>query len=408
MSTENPQESMVWGGVDTHADTHTAAVVDHLGRQLGAAEFKAVHKGYFQLWNWMNTYGQVAAVGIEGTGSYGAGLSRFLQALDAETVEVDRPNRQTRQREGKSDTADALAAARAVLSGRAAGTPKAATGGVEALRVLTVARRSAVKARTQAILQIRDLIVTAPSPLREQLQPLPAPARIQTCARLRPNSVHDPHNAVKTALRALARRCQTLTTEIQQHDHHIQQLCAQINPALLSARGVGPQTAAALLIAAGDNPHRLRSRAAFAALCGAAPVPASSGKTGTRHRLNRGGNRQANHALWTIAVNRLRTDPRTQTYRNRRRAQGKTNPEIIRCLKRYIANEIHTLLTNPPPTPDPQQLRALRQQARITLQTAANHLQTTPTRLSQLERGLQHNTPLTTRYHTWLTTQQPN
>ena len=138
------------------------------------------------------------------------------------------------------------------------------------------------------------------------------------------------------------------------------------------------------------------------------PVPASSGKTGTRHRLNRGGNRQANRALWTIAVNRLRSDPRTQTYRNRRRAQGKTNPEIIRCLKRYIANEIHTLLTNPPPTPDPQQLRALRQQARITLQTAAHHLQTTPTRLSQLERGLHHDTTLTTRYHTWLTTQQPN
>lgn len=218
----------------------------------------------------------------------------------------------------------------------------------------------------------------------------------------------DPRNAVKAALKALARRCQTLTTEIRQHDHHIQQLCAQINPALLSAPGVGPQTAAALLIAAGDNPHRLRSRAAFAALCGAAPTPASSGKTGTRHRLNRGGNRQANRALWTIAVNRLRSDPRTQTYRNRRRAQGKTNPEIIRCLKRYIANEIHTLLTNPPPTPDPQQLRALRQQARITLQTAAHHLQTTPTRLSQLERGLHHSTTLTTRYHTWLTTQQPN
>lgn len=397
----------VYGGVDTHGEFHVAAAVDQFGRRLGTATFGADTSGYSRLWAWMGSFGVVEVVGVEGTGSYGAGLSRYLAKKGERVVEVDRPDRQLRYHKGKSDTTDAVGAAHAALSGRAATTPKAGTGAVECLRALDVTRRSAVKARTQASNQIRDLIRTAPAPLRERLGTYSPHTRIRVCARLRPTGIHDPTNATKTALRALARRYQTLTEEINQLDQSITQLCADLNPALLGAQGVGPTTAAALLIAAGDNPHRIRNQAAFAALCGTNPIPASSGNT-QRHRLNRGGNRQANRALHTIAINRLQYDPRTQTYATRRQTEGKTKRETLRCLKRYITREIYQLITNPPPTPTGQQLRTARTATNITLTTAAEHLNTYPIRLSQLERGLTHNTQLATRYHQWLTTHHPN
>lgn len=345
----------VYGGVDTHGEFHVAAVVDQSGRRLGTATFGADSGGYDRLWVWMRSFGDLNTVGVEGSGSYGAGLSRYLADKGERVVEVDRPDRQLRYRKGKSDTTDAVGAAHAALSGRAATTPKAGTGAAECLRALDVTRRSAVKARTQASNQIRDLIRTAPAPLRERLGTYNTHTRIRVCARLRPTGIHDPTNATKTALRALARRYQTLTEEINQLDQSITQLCADLNPALLGAQGVGPTTAATLLIAAGDNPHRIRNQAAFAALCGTSPIPASSGNT-QRHRLNRGGNRQANRALHTITINRLQHDPRTQTYATRRQTEGKTKRETIRCLKRYITREIYQLITNPPPTPTGPQL----------------------------------------------------
>lgn len=397
----------VYGGVDTHGEFHVAAAVDQLGRQLGAATFGADTDGYDRLWVWMRSFGVLETVGVEGTGSYGAGLSRYLVAKGERVVEVDRPDRQLRYRKGKSDATDAVAAAHAAASGRAKTTPKTGTGGAECLRALDVARRSAVKARTQASNQIRDLIRTAPAALREHLQTYTPRTRIRVCARLRPTGIHDPTNATKTALRTLARRYQALTEEINQLDQALTQLCADLNPALLGAQGVGPQTATALLIAAGDNPHRLRNQAAFAALCGTNPIPASSGNT-QKHRLNRGGNRQANRALHTIAINRLQRDPRTKTYATRRQTEGKTKRETLRCLKRYIAREIYQLITNPPQTPTGPQLRTARTTAGITLQTAAQHLNTHPIRLSQLERRLTHDTQLATRYHQWITTHHPN
>lgn len=399
------QPDGVTGGVDTHSRIHVAAIVNMVGAILGTASFPATTAGYVELLAWMVTFGTVVGVGVEGTGSYGAGLARYLAANHVNVVEVNRPNRQLRRRRGKSDTTDAESAARAALNGEATALPKTGDGNVEAIRVLRVARRSAVKASTQAANQIRDLIITAPNELREQLINLNTTARIAHCARFRPGAVTEPGEATKQSLRCLARRHQALRSETAELDQALHKLCVATNPALLGALGVGPEVAAALLIAAGDNPERMRNDASFAALCGASPIEASSGKT-TRHRLNRGGNRDANNALWRIVMVRLTSDPDTKTYRARRRTEGKGDREIIRCLKRYIAREIHQLLTNPPATIDGANLRTTRTTSKLTLQNAAHHLGTQPTRLSQLERGLLHDNNLATRYQTWLTTQQ--
>lgn len=393
----------VTGGVDTHADQHVCAVVDAVGRILGTASFPATTAGYRRLLGWLAGHGRLVRVGIEGTGSYGAGLARFLAGEQVEVVEVNRPNRQTRRLRGKSDTVDAEAAARAALNGEASATPKTGDGPVEAIRVLRLARRSAIKARTQAANQIRDLIVNAPAELRARLRDLDTTHRVATCARFRPGPVTDPTEAIKTALRSLARRHLQLTAEIDTLDDHLRVLCIAANPALLGARGIGVEVAATLLVTAGDNPHRMRSEAAFAALCGASPVEASSGKT-IRHRLNQGGDRQANNALWRIVMVRLTCCERTQAYAKARRAEGKTRREIIRCLKRYVAREIYQLLTAPPTVPVGADLRAARTTASISLATAATALDTQPTRISELERGLHHNAELAFRYHDWLTT----
>jgi transposase len=317
--------SPVTGGVDTHKDTHTAAVLDATGRLLGHRQFPATPAGYAQLLAWLGGHGELDKVGVEGTGAYGAGLARFLQTAGVELVEVDRPDRKARRQQGKSDPVDAEAAARAAQAGRAVGVPKGRDGGVEALRALRIARRSAVAARAQAQTQMTSMIVTAAA---------------------------DPATATVIALRALARRHQQLSAEITELDALIAPLVTAINPALCALVGVGPEVAGQLLVTAGDNPHRLRSEAAFAMLCGAAPLPASSGRT-DRHRLNRGGDRQANRALYRIVLCRLRWDPRARDYAARRTTQGLSRPEIIRCLKRYLAREVYTALLTPDlPHPD--------------------------------------------------------
>jgi transposase len=340
----------VIGGVDTHKDTHHAAVIAMSGRHLADREFPATAAGYAELAAWLAGFGRVTAAGVEGTGSYGAGLARHLAAAGITVREVDRPDRRARRAKGKSDPLDAYAAAGAVLSGRAAGIPKARDGIVEAIRAVHTARAGAVKARTAAICQLRALLVTAPAPLREHA-PGPAAALAAACLRLRPGpDLADPAAATRHALRAVARRYRDLTAEITDLDTHLAALTARAAPALLDLPGAGPETAAQLLVTAGDNPGRLHSEAAFAALCGASPVPASSGKT-RRHRLNRGGDRQANRALHVIAISRLTHCPATRAYRDRRAAQQLTPREITRCLKRYIAREIYHTLTRTPPPP---------------------------------------------------------
>jgi transposase len=330
----------VTGGVDTHRDVHVAAVIDHTGRILATRDFPTTTAGHRQLWRWLCHHGELDRVGVEGTGAWGAGLARFLTAQNVTVVEVDRPNRQHRRRHGKSDPADAEAAARAALNGDAAGTPKTRTGQVEAIRALRVARRSALKARTQAANQLHALVVSAPDPLRTRLRQLTLIELADTASKFRPQNIHDPIDATKTALAEIARRWQALGAEIDRLDTHLTHLVAAVAPELLQRQGLGTDTAGALLVAAGDNPHRLRNEASFAALCGASPIDASSGRH-QRHRLNRGGDRSANQALWRIALVRMSCCPRTRDYVQRRTSEGLSKKEIIRCLKRYIAREIY-------------------------------------------------------------------
>ncbi len=336
----------VTGGVDTHGKTHHAAVVDQTGRVMGDREFAATAAGYGALLGWLRSFGRVVKVGVEGTGSYGAGLARYLAGRAVALVEVDRPDRQTRRAKGKSDPLDAIAAALAALSGRASGTPKSRTGPVEAIRVLRTARAGAVKARTAALNQLHGLLTTAPETLRGGLAALPVKKLVSVCAALpgQHTDLSDPVAATTAALRAVAGRIQALNDEISEADKRLRPLVARTAPTLYALPGVGPEVAGQLLATAGDNPERLHSEAALAHLCGAAPIPASSGRT-DRHRLNRGGDRAANRALYTIALCRLHHDPRTRAYAERRTRQGLTKKEIIRCLKRYIVREIHKAIT---------------------------------------------------------------
>jgi transposase len=330
-------------GVDTHKDLHVAAARDQLGRRLGTTMAPATSAGYSALLAWAQALGEVQAWGVEGTGSYGAGLARFLVAHRQRVLEVNRPDRAARRRRGKSDPVDADAAARTVQAGEATGVPKAQDGVVEMARALRVARQTAVKARTQAINAIKGLLVTAPDELREQLAGL-APSRlIRAAAALDPGGLATPTAATMLALGGLARRYQHLDAEITLLTGKLDQLTATAARKLRELLGVGPDSAAALLITAGDNPERLRSEAAFAALCGSSPVEASSGKT-RRHRLNQGGDRQANAALHRIVIVRLRWHQPTRDYLARRTAEGKSKKEIIRCLKRYVAREVFAAL----------------------------------------------------------------
>jgi transposase len=328
---------------------HHAAVIDEVGRPLADAGFPTTPAGYRQLLTWAGGHGEIAAFGVEGTGAYGAGLPRHLQAAGQLVIEVDRPDRRTRRQRGKSDPIDAYAAAAAVLSGAAAGTPKSRDGRVEAIRTLRVARRSAIKGRTQAINQLKALVLTGPAALRQALVGQSTRELLSACRRLRadkgPAEAADPVTAAtKITLRRLARRIAALTEEIDELDAELRPLVARTAPALMALYGVGTEVAAQLLTTAGDNPDRLRSEAAFAQLCGTAPLPASSGRT-TRHRLNRGGDRHANYALHIVALVRLSSHEPTRAYAARRRSEGLSNLEIIRCLKRYIAREIHHVLT---------------------------------------------------------------
>ena len=338
---EERRDAPVFLGVDTHSEAHVAVALDGAGGRLGELVVPNDRAGYARLWDWAMSLGILVAAGVEGTGSYGAGLSRFLRARGASVQEVNRTSRQHRRRHGKHDAGDAEAAARQVLSGTAAGEPKGADGVAESLRALRVARRSAVKAKTQAANQLHALLSTAPDELREGLRGLPTKHLAAKASRFRCGAGPvDPARATKLAMRSVARRHQALSGEIAELDAHIEALVEEAAPELVALEGVGPDTAAALLIAASDNPERLKSEASFAHLCGTAPVPASSGKV-VRHRLNPGGNRDANRALHVVALNRLRRDPRTQEYLARRTAEGKSKKEALRCLKRYIARETY-------------------------------------------------------------------
>ena len=334
----------VTGGVDTHLEFHVVAALDERGALLGVERFETTTRGYKKLLGWLESFGPVVLVGVEGTSSYGAGLTRHLHTEGIVVVEVDRPNRLRRRRKGKSDPEDAISTARAAFSGDANGAAKTQDGNVEAIRVLRVARTSARSARTQALNQMRSLVSTAPEPIRGERRGLSVQRLLARASTYRPGANRDVVSLTKLTLRALARRAIELEEEIKTFDAILEPLVSETAPELLSTLGVGPDSAGALLVAAGDNPERLRNEAAFAHLCGAAPLDASSGKQ-QRHRLNRGGDRQANSALWHIVITRMAYDARTNAYIERRMNDGQlTKKEAVRCLKRYVAREVFSLL----------------------------------------------------------------
>lgn len=337
------KENEVILGVDTHLDTHVAAVIGHAGKLLGTLATPTNATGYLKLLAWARSLGCVRRAGVEGTGTYGAGLARVLREQGIEVLEVNRPDRSKRRLKGKSDPTDAENAARSVLSGEATAIPKSQSGAAEAMRTVSVARRSAVKAKTQAINQLRAILVSAPQDIRERLWKVKADQCVAGCAHLRHLGSTTLLRTLTTTLRLLAKRWLMLAAELKELDAALAHLTSESAPHLREQFGVGPQTAATLIAVAGDNPERLHSEAALAALCGVSPLPASSGKT-IRHRLNRGGDRQANNALWTIAMVRMRSEPRTRAYVERRTAEGMSNKEIHRCLKRYIVRELYPLI----------------------------------------------------------------
>jgi transposase len=334
----------VTGGVDTHLEVNVAAALDGIGGLLGVEQFQTTPAGNRQLLGWLAEFGTVVRVGVEGTGSYGASLARYLRRAGVEVVEVDRPNRQERRRKGKTDIVDAIQAAHAAQGDRQLGQAKHRDGSVEAIRALMVAKRSARSTKVKALNQIRHLGFTAPEEIRRCLQGASRELIAKQAAALRPTAHGDQVVfATKTALRSLGRRVLALDAEKRALDGLLGDLVQEVAPGLLELHGVGVDTAAALLVTAGDNPDRLRGEAAWAHLCGVSPIEASSGKV-TRRRLNRGGDRQANSALWGVVITRLRSDPRTQAYMARRLEEGRSKPEIIRVLKRYVAREVYEQL----------------------------------------------------------------
>jgi transposase len=340
----HPTAPQLTVGVDTHLDVHVAHAADHLGRRVATVQVPTTPAGYQRLLAWARGLGDPVAWGVEGTGSYGAALARFLAAQGQVVVEVNRPDRAARRRHGKSDPVDAQAAAKAVQAGDATVVPKAGTGQVEMIRSLRVARQTAMRARTQTINALKALLVTAPAELREQLRGMSVTRLVRAAAGQEPGPITSPLAAAMLALRTLARRHQALSAEIDSLTSELDRLVATAAPKLVALFGVGQDSAGALLVAAGDNPGRLHSDACFSMLCGSSPIQASSGKT-TRHRLNRGGDRQANAALHRIVVVRLCHDQQTKDYMVRRLTEGKTKKEIIRCLKRYVAREVFAVLS---------------------------------------------------------------
>ena len=394
------ESTLIVAGADTHADTIHVAAISMTGAPIGDREFPTTRAGYAAAIRFLTSGGQVERIGVEGTASYGAGFTRALTAAGIEVVEVTRAVKSTRRLKGKSDPLDAYSAARTALAGDGLATPKDdATAG---LRALQIARRSAVKHRTAVINQLKAMLVSAPDTVREKYRGLTTLKLIEAIARCRPDALTDPWaQSVLLAAKMLAQRVQFLETQAETLETQIDTWVSEANPGLRAAYGVGADTAAQLLITAGANPHRLRSEAAFAALCGVAPVPASSGKT-NRHRLSRGGDRGANNALFRVALVRMSNHQPTKNYVQRQQALGHTRMEILRKLKRAIAREIFKLLTRQIAVPEYADLRPTRQSKNITVTAAATHFGIWPTVISRIERGLRRDDTFADTYRNWL------
>lgn len=398
----NDEQFNVIAGIDTHADTHHVAIITEYGRPVADEEFPATDSGYRKIFGFITGFGPVIGVGVEGTGSYGAELSRVLTRDGLKVMEVNRPNRQFRRLKGKSDPLDAYQAAEAVIAERGISTPKARDGAVESLRLLRAERSSAMRAKVAVINQIKGLLVTAPESIRIKYRDLTNQTLTAALEHSRPgkNST-DPQRTIAVVLKRLATRYQRLDQELVDVEAELDQIVADHAPLLRDLHGVGTDVASQLLVTVGDNPERVTNQAKFAALTGVAPIPASSGKT-NRHRLNRGGDRAANKAIHNVVLVRMVSDKRTKAYVERRRAEGKNTKEIIRCLKRYVAREIYIQIFDPKPAPDGGILRVARKRRKISLASAGSALGTGTMKLSRLERGQTRDDDLYETYQTWL------
>ncbi|HGL5836602.1 TPA: IS110 family transposase [Serratia marcescens] len=345
MKSKRTKTAFVVGGVDTHKDIHVGAVVDEHDRVMGSAFFSTTRSGYQQMLKWMNNFGVVSRVGVECTGTYGAGLVRYLQQMKVEVLEVTAPDKMERRKRGKSDTIDAESAAHAAFSLIRTVTPKTRNGVIESLRVLKTCRKSAITARKIALQMIQTNIVSAPDKLREQLRRMTRMLLIRTLPswQSEPRKYRNIENAYRIALKSLAQKYLELHNETADLNNMIISIVDEVAPELIKQRGIGYESATLFLMTAGDNPTRLSSEAGFAALCGVSPAPVSSGKT-NRYRLNRGDDRAANSALHIDALTRLRTDGGTQEFVTKKITEGHTKLEAIRCIKRYISREVYKLI----------------------------------------------------------------
>lgn len=347
---EQPRSGHVVVGVDTHKHIHVAAVLDTIGGILATLTIPTDTGGFQQLLDWAGSHGRILAFGVEGTGSYGATLASFLRRTGHKVVEAGRPDRRLRRLNGKSDTLDAENAARAVLAGFATTTPKSADGESEMIRQLKIAHDQAVEQRAAAMVTMKAMLVHAPDALRRETTGKTQIALARHLAGLRTRGLNGPEDALRHALRALAKRWQYLDSEAKELTKMIGDLVRRAAPQLLEPLGIGVDTAAEILVVVGDNPERIKSEAALAKLAGISPVPTGSGMTGGRYRINHGGHRQLNAAIYRTVIVRMRFHQPTIDYVARRTAEGKTKREIIRCLKRYVIREVYRLLR---PTPRP-------------------------------------------------------
>jgi transposase len=336
---------MIAVGVDTHKHEHLARALDGLGQLVGGVTIKADPAGYLELAHWLVDLGEDVVVGIEGTGTYGAGLCEFLLAAGVGVVEVERPRREDRRR-GKSDAIDALLAARKVLAGDGLSTPRAG-GTRQALSALLVAYRSCMVERTRVLNQLQALHTSAPLALRERVGPGNGRKLIARLRRMRVGAgAPEAEQLILGVLRDLGSRAHQLEVQARAYKRELSRLISSLDPTLLDEPGIGPISAAKLIIC---DPARLKSEAAFARCNGTAPKPASSGQT-IRHRLSRGGDRQANNALHTIALSRSLHDERTRAYLTRRTTEGKTSREAMRALKRHLSRNLYKRLITVPLT----------------------------------------------------------
>ena len=402
------QPTTIIAGVDTHTGIHTLALLDMNGRVLSTNTFGADPDGYGHLIAMLGDPARCAGIGVEGTNSFGAALARRLQAAGFPVYEVLRPKRGVRRKDGKSDPIDAIAAARSVLAGDGTSLPKSSDGWVEALRHLNAERSQPVTAMTTPANSTGGLPAAAPEPIREKYRGLRTETRMNRLASCRPSGGLVAHS-VLTALKGAAKAWRALKEQADPLEERMRSILDTNARPLLDIYRAGTITAATIAIVAGDNPERIRDEAAFAKLCGACPIPASSGKT-NRHRLNRDGNRQGNMALHRIAIVRLGYHQPTRDYVAKKTREGKSKLEIIRCLKRHIAREAYKALiairNGGAGRQTPQErgalLRRLRTSHGITQQQIGEALAVPSSRISEIERGTRDLPELEQRATQWI------